>query len=94
MQVTGYIGGLVEERQTKGGRRYFAFRLAENFGREPHKETVWFDVAAFISTADGDKLARGMRVKVQGKLATSAFTRRDGSLAVSNKILAFSTEAV
>ena len=90
MQVVGFIGSVVQERRTKAQRCFFCFRLAEHFGRAPNRETVWFDVAAFISEQEGDALALGQRVRVEGKLVPSTYLRRDGTSAISLKILAFS----
>lgn len=89
MKVIGNIGNDVEKKVSKGGKTFFRFNLAENFNKGEQKETVWFEVNAFIPELDGDLLTKGLLVEVAGKLEGKAYTRADGTLAVSLNIAGF-----
>ena len=89
MQVLGNIGSTVEKKTTQAGKDYVRFRLAENFGKEEDRTTVWYDVMAFIDDLSADLLGKGMFVEVRGRLKAEAYNKKDGGLGVGLTIMAF-----
>ena len=92
MKVIGNIGNDVEKKTSKGGKTFFRFTLAENFNKGEQKETVWYEVNAFIPELDGDLLTKGLLVEVSGKLEGKSYSRADGTIAVALNIAGFTVK--
>jgi DNA primase len=77
----GNLGADPEVRYTADGRMILSFRAAVNFRRGGAEETFWFAVAVFGPQAErlNERLRKGARVLVDGRLDLRRFTRRDGS---------------
>jgi single-stranded DNA-binding protein len=94
MQVFGNIATPLEAKVSKAGNTYYAFRLAENNGKEENRSTTWYEGRAFISELDADLLSKGQFVKVTGKLEISAYMKKDGTPGASAVILAYKVEPI
>lgn len=95
MIVKGNIATDPEKKTSSGGKDYYRFRLAENFGRGEQRTTTWYQVMAFgLSELDADLLNKGQLVKVKGRLEPSIYEKRDGEKEISLTVMAFSVEPI
>jgi single-stranded DNA-binding protein len=79
VQVYGNIATPLEKRESKNGKTYYVFRMAENQGKdEATRTTTWYSVRAFIAEIDADLLSKGQFVKVTGRLDSEAFMKKNG----------------
>lgn len=77
VMIIGWVDGDFEMRYTPSGRPVTSFSVATSrtwtsSEGEPHEETEWFNVVAWGNLAEmgHEKLARGRRVYIEGRLQT------------------------
>ena len=93
MQVTGYISSTVLEKTTKTtGKKFYAFRLAENFGSGAKRTTTWYDVLAHISEDEAKDIQSGDLVEISGKIETMPYLNKEGEPAASLRLIAFTVK--
>lgn len=68
MKITGNIGKDPELKKTQSGRDFYAFSVAESYGKENNRTTNWFSVAYFGKPEDIAGFTKGTRVEVEGDL--------------------------
>ena len=93
VQLRGVCGAV--RRNQVGGKTMAQITLATNFiyrskAGEVVIETTWTNITAFESDhlQDLDKLQKGSKVEVIGRLRNQRFTRADGTDAYSTDVLA------
>jgi single-stranded DNA-binding protein len=77
--ILGNIGTVPEHKTTKGGRPYYAFRLAESYGKAERRHTTWYDVQAYVDDETAALLTKGKFVSIKGRLLLDSFLRKDGT---------------
>lgn len=93
MQVTGYISSPVLEKTTKTtGKKFYAFKVAENFGSGHKRTTTWYDILAHITEEDAEDIRSGDLVEVSGKIETMPYLNKDQEPSASLRIIAFSVK--
>lgn len=93
MQVTGYISSAVLEKTTKTtSKKFYAFRLAENFGSGSKRTTTWYDVLAHISEEEAKEIQSGDLVEISGKIETMPYLNKDNQPAASLRLIAFTVK--
>lgn len=85
--ILGNIGTVPERKTTKSGLAFYAFRLAESYGKGERRTTTWYDVQAYIDDEAAQLLSKGKFVKVNGRLILDQFTRRDGTQGASLSLM-------
>lgn len=68
MIIIGNIGKDPEMKKTQGGREFFAFTVAESYGKEDNRTTNWFGISFFGKADDMAGFTKGSRVEIQGDL--------------------------
>ncbi|MDR5728940.1 MAG: single-stranded DNA-binding protein [Terriglobia bacterium] len=95
IRILGNIGS-VEPRMSNGGSPYIRINVAVNEAKRA--TTDWYSCALTGKAGENKEklkwLLPGRLVHVEGKLRSKAFTKSDGSLAVSNTILVTDLEFV
>lgn len=79
--VTGNVGKKPELRTTQTGKHVTSFGVASTFKRKSGESlTTWVDVTCFDEAAEAacDRLEKGDRVVVAGRLDLETFVRKDG----------------
>jgi single-strand DNA-binding protein len=89
--VTGNIGKAPELKTTASGKVMATFSVAstqKREGKEP--QTTWIDVTCFDEQADvvAQRLEKGERVVVSGRMQLEKFTRKDGTEGQALRMLA------
>jgi single-strand DNA-binding protein len=89
--IVGNVGKDPEFKVSGGGKPMANFSVASTIkreGREP--QTTWVDVVCFDSQAEevSERLHKGERVVVSGRLQLEKFTRKDGTEGQSLRMLA------
>lgn len=80
--ITGNVGKKPELRTTAGGKQATNFGVASTYKRKNgESSTTWVDVALFDEAAVEacERLEKGERVVVTGRLELENFTRKDGT---------------
>lgn len=93
--LIGNLGADPEVRHTGEGRASVRFRVAVNAPRRDRQgaweeHTDWYAVTAFGPLAEraGDRLARGLRVFVQGRLQSRTWQTPDGETRCFHDVVA------
>lgn len=89
--ITGNVGRVPELKATRAGKNMASFSVASTVkkeGQEP--QTTWVDVVCFDEQADivSQKLQKGDRVVVSGRMSLETFQKKDGSQGFSLRLLA------
>lgn len=86
MKIKGFLANTPERHapRTQGAKPYFTMRVAENFGTEKNKKTVWFDVVASISPMEADMLQERAGVEVDGRLEATAYISKQALAALQD----------
>lgn len=88
--VTGKLGRDPEIRQTKSGKTMTRFSVASSQKKGEEYETTWVEVLCFNEMADmcAEKLRKGDRVVVNGKMNLDKYEKKDGTQGASLALLA------
>ena len=89
--VTGNIGKDPELKATKSGKAMATFSVASTVKKDGQEaRTTWLDVVCFDEQADivSQKLHKGDRVVVSGRLALETFQKKDGSQGFALRLMA------
>lgn len=89
--VTGNVGKQPELRTTSGGKQMTSFGVASTYKRKNGEATTtWVDVVCFDEQAADacERLEKGARVVVTGRLEMEKYQRKDGSEGQSLRMLA------
>lgn len=85
VMIIGWVDGDFEMRSTPSGRPVTSFSVATSrtwtsSEGDPHEETEWFNVVAWGSLANlcSEKLMRGQRVYIEGRLQTRGWEDSNG----------------
>jgi single-strand DNA-binding protein len=85
VMIIGWVDGDFEVRHTPSGRPVTSFSVATSrtwtsSDGDPHEETEWFNVVAWGGLADlcSQKLTRGQRVYIEGRLQTRGWEDGNG----------------
>ncbi len=73
MIIYGNLGTAPEKHTSASGKPYYRMRIAENWGKDDKKKTIWFEVSASISPKEADALEVGAGVAVDGRLDAEAY---------------------
>ena len=86
--VTGNVGKAPELRTAQSGKQVASFSVASTAKKDG--PTTWVDVVCFDEQADvvSQRLKKGDRVVVSGRLALETYEKRDGSQGSSLRMLA------
>ena len=89
--VTGNVGKQPELKTTAAGKPMATFSVASSYkkdGRDPI--TTWIDVLCFDEQASVvcERLGKGDRVVVSGKLSIEKYQKKDGQEGTSVRLLA------
>jgi len=76
MIIKGHLANTPEAKTGKSGSTYYNLRVAENYGKDDRRTTVWFDVVASISEVEADLLPKGSAVQIDGKLDAEAYVSK------------------
>jgi hypothetical protein len=76
MIIRGHLATMPEAKEGKSGSTYYNLRVAENYGKDDRRTTVWFDVVASISEVEADLLPKGQAVQIDGKLDAEAYVSK------------------
>jgi len=87
MQFRGNLGGDPVAAQTKNGKPYYKFNVAEKTGKGQYEQVTWRRVSAFIPENVAAGLSRGSYVEVVGTETPRIFTRDDGTQEVSLDVM-------
>lgn len=84
MKIKGFLANEPERHapRAQGARPYFTMRVAENFGTEKNKKTVWFDVVASIPPLEADMLQVRGGVEVDGRLEATPYISKQALAAL------------
>jgi single-stranded DNA-binding protein len=77
--ILGNIGTVPERKVTKSGHAFYAFRLAESYGKAERRQTTWYDIQAYVDEEAALLLTKGKFVKINGRLLMDTFLRKDGT---------------
>lgn len=95
MKATGFISSAVAEKITKTtGKKFYTFRLAENFGSGAKRSTTWYEILAHIPEEEASKLHNGLLVEVTGKIEAMPYLNKDKTACASLRIIAFDVIAI
>lgn len=88
--VAGNIGRDPELKYTPAGLAILKFSVADTYGKDDNKKTTWHDIVVFGDQAEivADKVAKGMRVVVLGRLQIEGYEKKDGTKAKRVEVLA------
>lgn len=89
--ITGNVGKKPELKTTSGGKHMTTFGVASTFKRKNGEATTtWVDVTCFDEAAIEacERLDRGERVVVTGRLELEKFSRKDGTEGQALRVLA------
>lgn len=89
--IVGNVGKAPELKVTSAGKAMTNFSVASTIkreGRDP--QTTWVDVVCFDTQAEevSERIQKGERVVVSGRLQLEKFTRKDGTEGQSLRMLA------
>ena len=79
---TGTVGRDAEVRYLPSGQAVLNVSVANNIGYGDKQQTIWLRVVVWGKRAEGELknyLLKGQQVFVSGELATSEFTKNDGT---------------
>ena len=76
MKIYGHVAAPPEHKTNKQGGHYCTFRMAENYGKDDHRISVWFDVNASIDPLDAELIERGQCVEIDGRLDPEAYLKK------------------
>lgn len=82
MIIFGNLGRDPEVKQTKGGKSYYAFSVAEAYGKDDNRTTNWFSISYFGKPEEIAPFKKGDRVELQGDLKVNLKTDKEGKPAV------------
>lgn len=89
--IAGNIGSC-EVLSSGGGNKYVRISVAVNYGKKEQRKTTWYSVMLFGKLVEDLKNLEyykvGRSVLATGRPQSSAYARKDGSLAVDNSIIA------
>lgn len=87
VNLQGRIGTDIELRTSDGGKKFLTFNLAVS---DRGRKTSWVKVVCFEGLAEfqADRLEKGQRITLKGKLESSNFEREDGTKASSLSVIA------
>ena len=88
--VTGKLGRDPETRQTKSGKVMTRFSVASSQKKGQDYQTTWVEVLCFDEMADMcfEKLHKGDRVVVNGKMNLDQYEKKDGTQGCSLALMA------
>lgn len=86
--VTGNVGNVKELRITKTGKSMLTFSVASTEKKDGL--TTWVDVACFDEQAEtcSQRLQKGQRVVVSGRMGLETYEKKDGSQGTSLRLVA------
>ena len=86
--VTGNVGKAPELRTTQSGKQMASFSVASTAKKDG--VTTWVDVTCFDEQADvvSQRLGKGDRVVVTGRMELESYQKRDGSQGQSLRMIA------
>ena len=78
--ITGNIGREPELKYSQSGMAILKFSLADNYGRDEKKVTIWHNVTAFNDLAENAaaSIGKGGRVTVEGRLTEDNYVNKEG----------------
>lgn len=89
--MTGRLVAAPELRHTQSGVAVCTFRIANDrdYGKDGEKETDFFDVVAWRSTAEfvSKYFTKGRMITVDGRLQTRAWKDKEGNKRISTEII-------
>lgn len=80
MILTGIADSEPVERRDPQGRRFFAFRLKEEFDAGEYLTQSWFTVHAYIEEHLADLVSPGHWSRVSGRLEIVPYITQEGSV--------------
>ena len=89
--IDGHLGRDAEIRTTATGKKYVSFTFANNSRVKNVDKTTWYDVTCFDPNTVENRLEylkKGKYLFITGRYDTKAYVEKDGSLKVSESILA------
>lgn len=96
--VDGRIGAKgAEVCQTKGGKPFIKFSLANDAFIGGVQKTIWYDVTCydqFIIDNKAERLKKGTPVQVVGTLVTDANVGKDNKIWINNNLTAIKIEII
>jgi len=90
-QITGNIGKQPELKTTRSGKAMANFSVASTYKKEGQEDqTTWVDVVCFDEQADvvSQRLQKGDRVCVSGRMSLETYQKKDGSTGFSLRLMA------
>lgn len=91
IMIDGRLGRDAEISNSKQGKKYIRFSVANNVFVNGKEETEWYDVTSFddfIINVRSKILTKGTYVMISGTPSETIYTRRDGTEEISRRILA------
>lgn len=88
--VAGNIGRDPELKFTSAGLPILKFSIADTYGKDDNKKTTWHDIVVFGDQAEivADKIGKGVRVVVLGRLQIEPYEKKDGTKAKRVEVVA------
>ena len=88
--IAGNIGRDPELKYAPTGLAILKFSVADTYGKDDNKKTTWHDIVVFGEQAEtvADKIGKGMRVVIIGRLQIENFEKKDGTKGKRVEVLA------
>jgi single-strand DNA-binding protein len=79
--IAGNVGRDPELKYTPANLAILKFSVADTSGKDDNKKTTWHDIVVFGEQAESvaDKIGKGVRVIVIGRLQIENFEKKDGT---------------
>ena len=81
ISVAGNVGRDPELKYTPANLAILKFSVADTYGKDDNKKTSWHDIVVFGEQAEtvAEKIGKGVRVVIIGRLQIEAFDKKDGT---------------
>lgn len=88
--VNGNLGADPELKYSQAGMAILKLRVADSYGRDEKRTTIWHNVTAFGDLAENSagSLTKGNRVMIEGRLTEDNYTNKEGVEVKRYEILA------
>lgn len=88
--IAGNVGRDPELKYTPANLAILKFSVADTSGKDDNKKTTWHDIVVFGEQAEtvADKIGKGMRVVIIGRLQIENFEKKDGTKGKRVEVLA------
>ena len=88
--IAGNVGRDPELKYTPANLAILKFSVADTSGKDDNKKTTWHDIVVFGEQAEivAEKIGKGMRVVIIGRLQIENFEKKDGTKGKRVEVLA------